>query len=163
MSRSVLDIRRTWPRSTKASARTPSHFSSSAQAPLSAQFWPSRGADVSVASIGRSPGGSGWRSRCIIHCFPPVWNNAYPPVARCPCSLTLTSRFVHFSVSYLPWSQMVTEPAPYSPRGICPSKRPYSSGWSSVCTARWFTAGSSGSPFGTAQDTSTPSRSSRKS
>ena len=123
MSRSVLDMSRTWPRSTKASARTPSHFISSAH-------FPSSGGGVlqDVASIGRSPGGSGWRSRCIIHCFPPVWNNVYPPVTRCPCSLTLTSPFAHFSVSYRPVSQIVIEPAPYCPRGISPSKLPYSSG-----------------------------------
>ena len=58
---------------------------------------------------------------------------------------------------------MVTAPPPYSPRGIWPWKVAYSSGWSSVCTARWFCAGSSGTPFGSAQETSTPPRSSRKS
>ncbi len=94
MSRSVRDISRTWPRSTKASARTPSHFISSAQRPSSGG-----GTADNVASIGRSAAGSGWRSRCIIHCFPPVWNNVYPPVTRCPYSLILTSSFAHFSVS----------------------------------------------------------------
>ena len=34
---------------------------------------------------------------------------------------------------------------------MSPSKLPYSSGWSSVCTARWLTLGSVGTPFGTAQ------------
>src|SRR5690349_12569314 len=58
---------------------------------------------------------------------------------------------------------MVTVPAPYSPFGMVPSNEPYSIGWSSVCTARWFTPGSVGSPFGNAHDTSTPSRSRRKS
>src|SRR3984885_2779901 len=58
---------------------------------------------------------------------------------------------------------MVTAPPPYSPRGIWPWKVAYSSGWSSVCTARWFCAGSSGTPFGSAQETSPPPRSSRKS
>ena len=39
----------------------------------------------------------------------------------------------------------------------------YSSGWSSTCTASARPPGSSGTPFGTAQDASAPSRSSRKS
>src|SRR5207248_6724157 len=38
-----------------------------------------------------------------------------------------------------------------------------SSGWSSVWTALRFSPGSSGMPFGTAHDTATPSRSSRRS
>src|SRR5918992_4167139 len=75
----------------------------------------------------------------------------------------MTSRFVHFSVSYVPRSQMVIVPAPYSPRGMSPSNVAYSSGWSSVCTARWLVFGSRGIPLGTAQDTSTPPRSSRRS
>ena len=33
----------------------------------------------------------------------------------------------------------MTLPPPYSPLGIEPSKVAYSSGWSSVCTARWLT------------------------
>ena len=60
-------------------------------------------------------------------------------------------------------SQIVTSPPPYSPFGIVPSNVPYSSGWSSVWTARWFFFGSVGTPLGSAQETSTPSRSSRKS
>src|SRR3712207_1666055 len=39
----------------------------------------------------------------------------------------------------------------------------YSSGWSSVCTALRLTPGSLGSAFGTANETSTPSRSRRRS
>ncbi len=39
----------------------------------------------------------------------------------------------------------------------------YSSGWSSVWTARWLSSGSVGMPFGTAHDASTPSRSRRRS
>src|ERR1022692_3323511 len=58
---------------------------------------------------------------------------------------------------------MLTCPPPYSPFGMSPSKLPYSSGWSSVRTARWFVAGSSGIPLGSAHDTRTPSRSRRKS
>ena len=94
MSRSVRDIRRTRPRSMKASARTPSHFISSAQ-------FPSSGGGVAqdVASIGRIPAGSGWRSRWIIHWLPRVWNSANSPVTRRPCSRTLTSFGAHFSVS----------------------------------------------------------------
>ena len=63
----------------------------------------------------------------------------------------------------MPESQIVIDPAPYSPAGIVPSKVAYSMGWSSVCTARWLTPASSGTPFGTAQLFSTPSRSSRRS
>ncbi|CFR99869.1 Uncharacterised protein [Mycobacterium tuberculosis] len=58
---------------------------------------------------------------------------------------------------------MITLPAPYSPLGIAPSNVAYSSGWSSVCIARWLTDVLSGRFFGTAHETSTPSRSSRKS
>src|SRR5699024_5222227 len=54
-------------------------------------------------------------------------------------------------------------PAPYWPLGIRPSKSAYSSGWSSVWTARRLCCGSVGGPFGRAQETSTPSCSSRKS
>ena len=57
----------------------------------------------------------------------------------------------------------VIEPAPYCPLGISPAKVRYSSGWSSVWTARWFFRGSAGMPFGTAHDASTPSRSRRRS
>ena len=63
----------------------------------------------------------------------------------------------------MPASQIFTTPAPYSPFGIVPSNEPYSSGWSSVCTASRFCFAVVGSPFGTAHETSTPSCSSRKS
>src|SRR5713101_388172 len=58
---------------------------------------------------------------------------------------------------------MVTWPPPYSPFGISPANLKYSRGWSSTWTARWFFFGSGGMPFGTAQDTPTPSFSRRKS
>ncbi len=76
-------------------------FSFKPAAAISSAHVPSSGggARQSAASIGRSPGGSGWRSRGILLCFPPVWNSVNPPVTRCPCSLTLTSSFAHFSVS----------------------------------------------------------------
>ena len=51
----------------------------------------------------------------------------------------------------MPWSQISTVPAPYSPSGISPSNVAYSSGWSSTWTARCCCPGSSGTPFGTAQ------------
>ena len=54
-------------------------------------------------------------------------------------------------------------PAPYSPAGICPSKVAYSSGWSSVWTARRRTPRVVGRPFGTAQLLSTPPASRRRS
>lgn len=37
---------------------------------------------------------------------------------------------------YVPWSQMITVPPPYSPCGIVPSKSRCSSGWSSVGVAK---------------------------
>src|SRR3954453_13913718 len=46
---------------------------------------------------------------------------------------------------------------------MTPSQVRYSSGWSSVCTAIRFSPGTSGIPFGTAQETATPSRSRRRS
>src|SRR4051794_23294947 len=46
---------------------------------------------------------------------------------------------------------------------MTPSHDRYSSGWSSVCTAMRFSSGTCGMPFGTAQDTATPSRSRRRS
>ena len=46
---------------------------------------------------------------------------------------------------------------------MSPSKSRYSSGWSSVRTARLLRRGSGGMPFGTAHDASVPSRSSRRS
>src|SRR3954454_24933926 len=57
---------------------------------------------------------------------------------------------------------MLTCPPPYSPAAMVPSNEAYSSGWSSVGTARRFTPGSSGGAFGTAQLFRTPSRSSRR-
>src|SRR5579871_480814 len=58
---------------------------------------------------------------------------------------------------------MVIWPPPYSPFGISPSNVAYSSGWSSVCTARWLWSGDSGKPFGSAHEARTPSRSRRRS
>ena len=89
--------------------------------------------------------------------------NTNRPAARSPLSWTITSRGFHFSVSYVPESQMVIAPPPYSPAGISPEKSRYSIGWSSVRTASRTVSGSVGSPFGTAHEASTPSRSSRTS
>src|SRR5690625_2606029 len=69
----------------------------------------------------------------------------------------------HFSISIVPESQISTVPPPYSPLGISPAKLAYDKGWSSVWTARRLVFVSSGGPFGTAQETRTPSRSRRKS
>src|SRR4051794_27437208 len=69
-------------------------------------------------------------------------------------------RSSHFSVAYRPASQMLTCPPPYSPAAIVPANDAYSSGWSSVGTARRLAPCSSGGPFGTAQLFRTPSRSS---
>ena len=57
----------------------------------------------------------------------------------------------------------LTVPPPYWPFGMTPSNPLYSSGWSSVCIARRLSEGSRLGPFGTAQDSITPSSSSRKS
>ena len=46
---------------------------------------------------------------------------------------------------------------------MSPSKSRYSSGWSSVRTARWLRFGSGGMPLGTAHEASVPSCSSRRS
>src|SRR6266516_607219 len=54
-------------------------------------------------------------------------------------------------------------PPPYSPRGMSPSNSRYSSGWSSVWTARLLRFGSGGMPRGTAHDSNTPSCSRRRS
>src|SRR5690242_5973966 len=75
----------------------------------------------------------------------------------------MTSRPLHFTGSYVPSSQIVTVPPPYSPFGISPANLKYSSGWSSTWTARWFCLGSGGMPLGTAHETPTPSFSSRRS
>ncbi len=101
--------------------------------------------------------------RCASHWSPSVRMSAMRRSPRRPSSVTMTSSSRHFWVVYVPESQICTRPAPYSPRGISPSKLAYSSGWSSVRTARWLRPGSVGSPLGSAQLTSTPSRSSRKS
>ena len=67
------------------------------------------------------------------------------------------------SGSKMPQSQTITSPPPYSFAGITPSKGRYSIGWSSVRIASRRAFGSSVGPFGTAQLTSTPSISRRKS
>jgi hypothetical protein len=89
--------------------------------------------------------------------------NTNRPDARSPCIRTMTSRAFHFSVSYVPASQIVIDPPPYSPFGISPENSRYSMGWSSVRTASRTVAGSVGRPLGTAQEASTPSRSRRTS
>src|SRR5215210_3851625 len=72
-------------------------------------------------------------------------------------------RSSHFSVSYRPASQILTEPPPYSPAAMLPEKEAYSSGWSSVGTASRLGPRRVGGPLGTAQLFRTPSRSSRRS
>ena len=80
-----------------------------------------------------------------------------------PVSVTMISSSRHLSVSYVPASQIVMTPAPYCPFGMTPWKSRYSIGWFSVCTARLFFFVVEGMPLGTAQFTSTPSRSRRTS
>lgn len=67
------------------------------------------------------------------------------------------------SGSYVPLSRTITVPPPYSPAGMTPSNSSYSSGWSSVGTARRWSLGSADGPFGTDQDFRTSSTWSRKS
>jgi hypothetical protein len=62
-----------------------------------------------------------------------------------------------------PLSHTMTEPPPYSPFGITPSKLAYSRGWSSVRTASRRSPGRRLGPLGTDQLKSTPSCSRRKS
>src|SRR5688572_11715872 len=89
--------------------------------------------------------------------------SAYRPASRRPSKVTMMCRSSHFSVAYRPASQIVTCPPPYSRAAIVPLNEAYSSGWSSVGTARRLVPGAVGGPFGTAQLFSTPSRSSRRS
>ena len=78
--------------------------------------------------------------RCISQFFsgwelpPPVWIRANlrtppsPPSGR-PNKVTITSLpSRHLCSLYVPASQIVTSPPPYSPLGMVPSKLPYSSG-----------------------------------
>ena len=79
----------------------PSHFISNAQ------FASSGGrSSAAVASIGRRSRGTGSRvgsagglMRWIIHWLPLVWNSAYLPSTRSPCSVTMTSLSRSFSAS----------------------------------------------------------------
>ena len=84
------------------------------------------------------------------------------PPAR-PVAVKMTSSLRHFSARYTPASHTVIVPAPYWPAGMVPAKSRYSSGCGSVITARWLRSPTAGMPRGTAQLTSTPSRSSRRS
>ena len=91
-----------------------------------------------------------------------------PPFSFSPASRNLNAPLARlFSTSSIgaqvPVSQTIIGPPPYSPSGMTPSKSIYSSGWSSVCTASRFSAGSSDGPFGTAQLFSTPPTCSRRS
>src|SRR5438105_6374228 len=118
---------------------------------------------TSLSGIALRSGSCGGSIRWIIQFSPLVWNSTYRPCRRLPWRTTMTSRSDHFSVSYVPSSQINTWPPPYSPFGISPANLKYSSGWSSTWTARWFFLGSGGMPLGTAHETPTPSRSRRKS
>ena len=80
-----------------------------------------------------------------------------------PSATALRGSRVGASGSQVPQSQTMTSPAPYCLAGMTPSKSKYSIGWSSTWTAMRRIAGSRVGPFGTAQETSTPSISSRKS
>ena len=54
-----------------------------------------------------------------------------------PSWMARTGSSVGASGSYVPQSQTMTSPPPYSPRGMTPSKSKYSIGWSSTWTRRY--------------------------
>src|SRR5262249_19435122 len=130
-----------------------------------------RGCSASTSTFDANP------SRCLINNqllsarlpYPRVRTSAHEPRSFFPCRANLKSPFVNaastsaLSGVHVPLSHTITVPPPYSPSGITPSNPPYSTGWSSTCSASRFTAGSSDGPFGTAHDSSTPFHSSRKS
>ena len=115
-------------------------------------------------------------SRCLrsSHCgFPAsvrrVRTSTHEPRSFFPRSANLSSPLASAASTsgtsgvQVPRSQTITVPPPYSPLGMMPSNFAYSSGWSSTCTASRLTDGSSDGPFGTAQESSTPFHSRRKS
>src|SRR5918999_5039029 len=114
------------------------------------------------ASSSRRFTSSHWRPPVRLSDQPPVsfspssQNDAWPASSASP--IGSSRRF-----SYVPRSQTITGPAPYSPSGITPSKSPHESEWSSTSMARRLSRGSVEGPFGTAQDLKVPSTSSRKS
>ena len=89
--------------------------------------------------------------------FSPCISACSSPSASCAAGSPV------FAGSQVPVSHTMTSPPPYSPLGMTPSKCRYSIGWSSTCTAIRLVPGSSVGPFGTAQLTSTPSISNRRS
>src|SRR5580658_1089979 len=116
-------------------------------------------------------------SRCLIssHDFPEllpqpcVRTNTQEPFNFLPWSANFRSPFVRAALTsgdsgvQVPSSHTMTVPPPYSPSGMTPSKLAYSTGWSSTCIARRLTEESSEGPLGTAQESSTPFHSRRKS
>src|SRR5438552_1133460 len=103
------------------------------------------------------------------HLRSPVRTSVHDPLSFFPLSVktmrplrNASSKLSSPSNRYLPMSQTMTVPPPYSPSGITPSKRAYPRGWSSTAIARRLSAGLSDGPFGTAQDTRTPPASRRK-
>ena len=167
MSAPLRETSRTRPPSTRARARTPSHFISYAQLVVLGRRRKraeggehrrrrGRGSPASQARLGHPSGGSSTsRRRCGTA-------RSVPACAR-HARTTLISRSDHFSV-------LVGAAVPdghASPAVLTLGDGAFEagvlSGWSSVCTARWLTDGSGGTPLGTAHETSTPSRSSRKS
>src|SRR5438552_9738233 len=104
------------------------------------------------------------------HLRSPVRTSVHDPLSFFPLSVktmrplrNASSKLSSPSNRYVPMSQTMTVPPPYSPSGITPSKRAYPRGWSSTAIARRLSAGLSDGPFGTAQDTRTPPASRRKS
>lgn len=65
--------------------------------------------------------------------------------------------------THSPWSQILTFPAPYLPRGISPSKIPKLRPWSSTWTANWRILGEWVKDFRNTQLLNTPFFSRRKS
>ena len=58
----------------------------------------------------------------------PIGNSPYRPLTRSPWNVTSTLSSLHLWVSYVPRSQMLIVPAPYSPAGISPWNSRYWSG-----------------------------------
>ena len=93
----------------------------------------------------------------------PVRVSAKPPVSLWPRSSTTRCAGSSRTRSKSPSSQTITAPEPRDEPSWTPSNSPAARLWSGTGTASRRTPGSSDGPFGTAQERSTPSSSSRRS
>ncbi len=125
---------------------------------------PPAGGGGSVAPGGSGPPGTG-SGRGVVR------TRVNRPRSFSPCSTSLSSPAasaaagsgVCASGTQVPQSHTMTSPAPYWWAGMTPSKSTYSSGWSSTRIAIRRAVGSRDGPRGTAQLTSTPPTSRRRS